>query len=54
MDYIEQGKLSVAGVKFFVLDEADRLLDTGNQAKNLNTSLSAMKRAYVQALHRRC
>lgn len=31
MDYIEQGKLSVAGVKFFVLDEADRLLDTGNQ-----------------------
>ena len=31
MDYIEQGKLSVAGVKFFVLDEADRLLDTGSQ-----------------------
>lgn len=33
MDYIEQGKLSVAGVKFFVLDEADRLLDTGNQVR---------------------
>jgi superfamily II DNA/RNA helicase len=33
MDYIEQGKLSVAGVKFFVLDEADRLLDTGSQVR---------------------
>ncbi len=31
MDYIESGKLSVANIKFFVLDEADRLLDTGNQ-----------------------
>ncbi len=31
MDYIESGKLSVTGIKFFVLDEADRLLDTGNR-----------------------
>jgi superfamily II DNA/RNA helicase len=30
--YIESGKLDVSGVRFFVLDEADRLLDTGNQA----------------------
>ncbi|EFN59708.1 hypothetical protein CHLNCDRAFT_33556 [Chlorella variabilis] len=31
MDFIESGKLSVDQVKLFVLDEADRLLDTGNQ-----------------------
>ena len=29
-DYIRQGKLDVSAVRFFVLDEADRLLDTGN------------------------
>ena len=27
---METGKLNVDAVKFFVLDEADRLLDTGN------------------------
>ncbi|KAL4449436.1 hypothetical protein ABPG77_007080 [Micractinium sp. CCAP 211/92] len=31
MDFIETGKLATDQVKFFVLDEADRLLDTGNQ-----------------------
>jgi ATP-dependent RNA helicase DDX1 len=31
MDFIETGKLPCDQVKFFVLDEADRLLDTGNQ-----------------------
>lgn len=31
IDFIEQGKLPVNAVRFFVLDEADRLLDTGNQ-----------------------
>eukprot|EP00803_Ostreobium_quekettii_P004828 evm.model.scf_578.6 EVM.evm.TU.scf_578.6 scf_578:62481-70261(+) len=30
-DFINSGKLSVDKVRFFVLDEADRLLDTGNQ-----------------------
>eukprot|EP00793_Prasinoderma_coloniale_P003340 PRCOL_00005975-RA len=29
-DWIRQGKLDVSAVRFFVLDEADRLLDTGN------------------------
>ena len=28
---VESGKLSLSAVKYFVLDEADRLLDTGNQ-----------------------
>ena len=32
IDFVESGKLDVSGVRFFVLDEADRLLDTGNQA----------------------
>lgn len=31
MDFIESGKLSTDSVKFFVLDEADRLLDSGSQ-----------------------
>ena len=31
MDFVESGKLVLGSVKFFVLDEADRLLDTGNQ-----------------------
>lgn len=31
MDFVESGKLVLSSVKFFVLDEADRLLDTGNQ-----------------------
>ena len=30
MDLIESGKLATEAIKFFVLDEADRLLDTGN------------------------
>lgn len=30
-DFIENGKLNLDAVRFFVLDEADRLLDTGNQ-----------------------
>lgn len=30
MDLISAGKLQLSSVKFFVLDEADRLLDTGN------------------------
>jgi ATP-dependent RNA helicase DDX1 len=30
IDMLESGKLDVSGVQFFVLDEADRLLDTGN------------------------
>ena len=30
LDLMEGGKLEVDAVKFFVLDEADRLLDTGN------------------------
>ena len=29
IDFVESGKLDVSGVRFFVLDEADRLLDTG-------------------------
>ncbi len=31
MDFIESGKLATDAVKFFVLDEADRLLDKGSQ-----------------------
>jgi len=31
MDLVETGKLPLDTVRFFVLDEADRLLDTGNQ-----------------------
>lgn len=30
LDLLETGKLVLDSVKFFVLDEADRLLDTGN------------------------
>lgn len=30
MDLVEGGKLATDAIKFFVLDEADRLLDTGN------------------------
>ncbi len=30
-DLVESGKLSLSAVKYFILDEADRLLDTGNQ-----------------------
>ena len=30
-DFVESGRLALGGVKFFVLDEADRLLDTGGQ-----------------------
>ena len=30
MDLVESGKLQLSNVRFFVLDEADRLLDTGN------------------------
>lgn len=30
MDLIESGKLATDAIQFFVLDEADRLLDTGN------------------------
>jgi len=35
-DLVESGKLSLSAVKFFILDEADRLLDTGNQDLILN------------------
>ena len=35
-DLVESGKLSLSAVKYFVLDEADRLLDTGNQDLILN------------------
>ena len=31
VDMVESGKLDVSGVRFFVLDEADRLLDSGNR-----------------------
>ena len=31
MDFIESGKLATSAVKFFVLDEADRLLDSNSQ-----------------------
>lgn len=31
LDLVESGKLKLQDVQFFVLDEADRLLDTGNQ-----------------------
>lgn len=31
MEFIETGKLKLDSVRFFVLDEADRLLDTGNR-----------------------
>ena len=33
---MESGKLSLSSVKYFILDEADRLLDTGNQDVILN------------------
>lgn len=50
MDYIESGKLSVANIKFFVLDEADRLLDTGNQV--LVFSLEASIECFYSSLSR--
>lgn len=31
LDLVESGKMKLQDVQFFVLDEADRLLDTGNQ-----------------------
>jgi hypothetical protein len=31
IDFVESGKLLLGAVKYVVLDEADRLLDTGNQ-----------------------
>ena len=31
LDLVESGALNLSGVRFFVLDEADRLLDAGNQ-----------------------
>jgi len=31
IDLIESGKMNLRDVRFFVLDEADRLLDTGNE-----------------------
>jgi ATP-dependent RNA helicase DDX1 len=31
IDLVESGKMRLGNVRFFVLDEADRLLDTGNQ-----------------------
>jgi superfamily II DNA/RNA helicase len=31
LDYIKSGKISTEGVKYFVLDEADRMLDMGFQ-----------------------
>lgn len=31
MDFMDSGKLATDAVKFFVLDEADRLLDTDSQ-----------------------
>ena len=31
IDMVESGRLDVSGVRFFVLDEADRLLDSGNR-----------------------
>lgn len=30
LDFVKSGKLSLAAIKFFVLDEADRLLDSGD------------------------
>ena len=35
-DLVKSGKLSLSRVQFFVLDEADRLLDTGNQESILS------------------
>ena len=35
MDLVESGHLALAGVRFFVLDEADRLLDTEGQDRIL-------------------
>ena len=34
IDFVESGKLDVSGVRFFVLDEADRLLDTGEDVRS--------------------
>ena len=31
LDMVESGALELSGVRFFVLDEADRLLDSGNR-----------------------
>ena len=41
-DFIEKGLLPVAQVKFFVLDEADRLLDTGNQARHRKSQVQTI------------
>ena len=35
LDLVESGALNLSGVRFFVLDEADRLLDAGNQGDML-------------------
>lgn len=36
MDFVESGKLATDAVKFFVLDEADRLLDSDSQQLVMN------------------
>lgn len=33
MDFVGRGLLSLANMRFYVLDEADHLLDTGNRVR---------------------
>lgn len=40
MDFVERGLLSLANMRFYVLDEADRLLDTGNRVRLPDRSIS--------------
>ena len=46
LDFVNRGKISFASIKFFVLDEADRMLDMGFQ----NDIKTVMTHATMPAL----
>ena len=35
LDFVKAGKLALGAIKFFVLDEADRLLDAGGDSDTI-------------------
>lgn len=49
LDLVESGKMKLQDVQFFVLDEADRLLDTGNQ-QSITKLHTKIKKLCAQAI----